>query len=211
MVPSAIVIGGGGHGAVVVATLRLAGQTVLGFVDPSPDPDRARRLAVPRLGDDSALANFPPGSVVLANGLGSINGTIRRSSRYEDLAAVGYGFIDVRHPTSNIADDAVLAPGTQVMAGAIVQTGCLIGENVLINTGVIVEHDCQIEAHAHIASGAVLAGGVQVGRGAHVGCGAVVMQGVIIGAGAVIGAGTVVISEVTAGATVVGNPGRCRP
>jgi len=94
------------------------------------------------------------------------------------------------------------------MAGAVVQAGCRIGENVIVNTRASIDHDCDIEAHAHVAPGAVLSGCVHVGERAHIGAGATVIQGLTIGAGAIVGAGAVVVDGIPDGVTVVGVPAR---
>ncbi len=90
----------------------------------------------------------------------------------------------------------------------VIQNGCVIGDNAIINTGSIVDHDCMVGEHVHIAPGAVLSGGVTVGPMTNVGTGATVIQGIRIGEGAVIGAGSVVVDDVPAYAQVAGVPAK---
>ena len=97
-----------------------------------------------------------------------------------------------------------------VFAGAIINAGAVIAENVIVNTGVIVEHDCEIDAHAHIAPRACLLGGVRVGAEALIGAGASVLEGREIGRGAIIGAGAVVTRNVAPGETAFGVPAEPR-
>jgi len=94
------------------------------------------------------------------------------------------------------------------MAGAVVQAGCVIGSNTIINTRASVDHDSKIGAHVHVAPGVVLSGGVTIYDEAHLGTGAVVIQGVTIGRASVVGAGAVVIRDVSDGAKVVGVPAK---
>ena len=39
------------------------------------------------------------------------------------------------------------------MAGAVVETGNVIGNNVMVNTKAPIDYDCQIGQHVHLASG----------------------------------------------------------
>ena len=202
-----IVIGAGGHARVLVEALKRAAAEIVGCTDCN-SAGQGRGLGIPLLGSDDAVVRFPSASVRLANGIGSTrDGRVRREV-FERFRSQGYRFAEVVHPSAVIAADAVLGEGVQVMAGAVVQPGCRIGVNAIINTRASVDHDCIIGDHVHIAPGAVLAGSVTVGTGAHVGTGATVIQGIAIGAAAIVAAGAVVTDDVAAATTVGGVPAR---
>jgi len=201
-----IVIGAGGHARVLISTLLLQGQQILGFVD--PHKIGADLLGLTQLGSDDAVLTYDPSEVFLVNGVGSAASISKRLKAYEYFRTEGYSFASVIHPGSIVAPEARLADGVQVMAGAIVQTGCVIEEDVIINTGARVDHDCVLRMHAHVAPGAVLGGNVSVGHRAHVGAGAVVIQNIRIGDDAIVGAGAVVLADVPVSSTVVGVPAR---
>jgi sugar O-acyltransferase (sialic acid O-acetyltransferase NeuD family) len=199
-----IVIGGGGHAKVLLSALKLAERNVLGFVD--------LNLALPpllgirHLGDDNAVFTYPPDGVNLVNGVGSLGSTTNHQNVYDRFVQKQYQFATVIHPSAVVAPEVQIEDGVQICAGAIVQAGCRIGANVIVNTGARVDHDCIIDAHAHVAPGVTICGGVSVGSGAHVGAGATVIQGIHIGKGSVIGAGALVIRNIPPGLTVVGIP-----
>ena len=201
-----IIIGGGGHARVLRDTLdTCGGYNILGYTDLRPSP----QMDVDYLGGDDAVARrYKPVEVYLANGIGSVRLPVLRQSVYERFKKDGFLFVTVTHPDAVVSGRAQLAEGVQVMAGAVVNTGAEIGENVVINTLSGVDHDCIIGAHTHIAPGVTLSGGVRIGPGSHVGTGAKIIQGVHIGAGALIGAGAVVIDHVPAGEKRVGVPGK---
>ncbi len=201
-----IVIGGRGHAKVVIEALLRDGAEVIGFADPTPLEDPV--LGIPLLGGDEAVETHAAGSVVLANGVGSVGDTTARRAAFDRFRDRGYRFATVVHPSAVIAPDVVLGEGAQVMAGAVVQPGCRIGANAVVNTGARVDHDCHIGDHAQVSPGAVLCGLVTVGAGAHIGAGAVVIQRTAIADGALVAAGAAVVAGVAAGARVMGVPAR---
>jgi sugar O-acyltransferase (sialic acid O-acetyltransferase NeuD family) len=190
-----IVVGGGGHGRVVLEALRSAGREVRGVVDRDPTVAALLPKGVPWLGDDTALAAFSAGQYSLVNGVGGI-GDGKRREIFEKLREQGYAFAPIRHENAVIAHGVELSEGSQVMAGAVLQPGVRLGANTIINTRASIDHDCLIGDHCHVAPGAVLCGGVVVSEDTHIGAGAVVIQGVRIGRRAMIGAGAIIRRDV---------------
>jgi UDP-perosamine 4-acetyltransferase len=204
-----IVIAGGGHAKVLVSALLLRERKVIGFVD--LNLELPPLLGAPHLGDDSAVLGHPPDGVQLVNGVGSISCTRNRQNVYDWFVQKRYGFATVIHPSAVVAPEVQIEDGVQVLAGAVVQAGCRLGANVIVNTGARVDHDCIIDSHAHVAPGVTICGAVHVGTGAHIGAGATVIQGIRIGAGSVVGAGALVIRDIPQGAKVVGVPAASMP
>lgn len=203
-----ILLGGGGHARVLIDALRLLSVQVLGVTDPRPDVLMMRVLGVPVLGPDQAILEHDPSEVLLVNGLGSVSDTSARKRLFTSFLSRGYAFAGLVHPRATMATTVLVSEGVQVMAGAVIQAGATLGDNVIINTRASVDHECQIGSHVHVAPGATLSGGVHVGEGAHIGTGAVLIEGIRIGARAIVGAGTVVLRDVPPDVTVVGNPAR---
>jgi sugar O-acyltransferase (sialic acid O-acetyltransferase NeuD family) len=199
-----IVVGGGGHAKVLVSTLFLLRQKVLGFVD--LNRSMPPLFGIANLGDDDAVFAHSPDQVRLVNGVGSTSSTIQRQRIYEKFVKRGFVFESVIHPSAMVAPEVEIGAGVQIMAGAVLQPGTSLGDNVIVNTGACVDHDCLIEAHAHIAPRAVLSGNVHIGRGSHIGTGATIIQGIRVGAAAIVGAGAVVIRAVPDEVTVAGVP-----
>lgn len=193
---------------VVADALISAGRRVFGFLDSNPARRGTYCLGMLVLGDDSMLADFPPDSVRLANGLGSVGLPTARQHIYENLSARGYIFETVVHPASVVSPNAVLSVGVQVMAGAIIQPGVKLANNVLINTRASVDHGSEIGAHCHIAPGSTLAGDVKLGPGSHIGAGAVIIQGIELGEGTLVGAGAVVVHHYGPNSALIGVPAR---
>ena len=50
------------------------------------------------------------------------------------------------------------------MAGAIIGSNVIVGENCIINSGAIVSHNAVIDDTSHITPGATIAGHVSIGK-----------------------------------------------
>lgn len=205
-----IVIGAGGHAAVVADALLAAGREVLGFTDVDPARKGAMLCGRPVLGDDNVLAGRRADGVVLVNGIGGVRSTELRRAVQSRLTANGWQFAGVHHPAAIVSPLARLASDVQVLAGAIVQVGAALGSGTIVNTAAVVEHDCVVGEFVHIAPRAVLCGDVRVGDESHIGAGAVVRQGLQLGPRTVAGAGAVVVKNSEGGALLVGVPARPR-
>lgn len=203
-----IIIGAGGHAAVVADALLSAGRQVLGFVDNDSTRQGRSLCGRPVLGDDMALAGFDTVNVLLANGIGGTRGEDLRAAVQRRLEGAGWHFVAVRHPSAVVSPFAQLGLGVQLMAHSVVQPGARLGDGCIVNSAAVVEHDVQLGPYVHVACNATLCGGVSVGAGSHVGAAAVVLQGVRLGNATVVGAGAVVVKDFPGGGTLVGVPAR---
>ena len=198
---SLVLLGGGGHSAVVAETALSQGWELLGFGD---DVVRELLPGVPYLDSiEQAIAHAQQHSAAIHAAAG--DAALRRT--WND-AAVDLVRATVIHPQAVVSESAQIDSGVFVSAAAVINTRVSIRTGAIINTAAIVEHDCVVGAYSHISPRAVLTGGVQVGADCMIGAGAIVLPGRLIGDGTTVGAGAVVIEDVPAGATVVGVPAR---
>lgn len=203
-----IILGAGGHAKVLIEALLAANAVIKGVVDADPAMIGASILGAAVIGGDEVVKKHTPESILLVNGLGTITISDNRRQLYEKFKNAGYTFATVLHPSAVVASDVTLGEGAQVMAGAVIQPGCRIGVNSIVNTRASVDHDCMVGDHVHIAPGVTLSGGVTIGRESHIGTGATVIQGVCIGERSLIGAGSLVLTDVAPRVTVMGVPAR---
>jgi len=205
MIKKVYLLGGGGHGRVVLDALLLSGVSITGILDPVLSAGE-RVLGVVVIGGDDCLDQVRPAEVLLINGLGA-NPCVRgRKRMYEYMKARGFLFEAVRHPSAVVGRECILGESSQIMAGAVLQNRTRIGDNTVINTCASIDHDCEIGAHTFVAPGAVLSGNVSVGDASFIGAGAVVLPGIGIGSNVVVGAGAVVTRNVIDGWVLAGNP-----
>jgi len=203
--PRLLLVGAGGHGRAVLATLRDAGWPMpAGVLD--DNPACAGLPGLPWLGPVARAATLRSEGLAAAHV--ALGGNALRRRLGERLLALGFDLPPILHPSAVLAGDATLGAGGVAMPRAVLGAAAIAGEHTILNTGCIVEHDCELGPACHIAPGAVLGGEVRLGCEVLVGILAGVRPGVRIGGGAVIGVGAAVVADVAAGATMGGVPAR---
>lgn len=205
-----IVLGAGGHASVLVDMLRSQGVVPLALVAPAAGVARAVLADIPLWHDEAKILAHRPDEVELINGIGFLPGNALRTDLYARYRALDYRFAKVVSQKAIISDYTTLKDGIQIMAGVIIQPGCEIGENTIINTRASIDHDCRIGGNVHVAPGATLCGSVMVEDGAFIGAGATVTPGVRIGGRAVVGAGVTLVRNLPPAARVIGAANRLR-
>ena len=207
-----IIIGAGGHARVLLDTLINTSYIVIGLTDLHPQNAQAPHVFfnIPLIGSDEIILNYPPDAIYLINGLGMIPGPQfnRRMLVYQRFTACGYTFPVIVHPSSVLAGNVTLKDGVQIMAGSVIQTGAVIGENTIVNTRVTIDHDTVIGSHVHLAPGTTISGSVSIGSHAFVGAGSTIIQGIKVAANCIVGAGSVVTRNVPEGARIMGVPAK---
>jgi acetyltransferase EpsM len=206
-----ILLGGGGHAAVVAETARAAGWTIEGYLDDrEPEPDGRRspafRVGLRWMGTTAELSSFAEEAdddVAMHAAVG--DNALRRAWLIEASHVPAPA---IAHPRASISPTAKLGRGVFVGPGAIVNARAEIGAGVIVNSGAIVEHDCRIGAFSHVAPRAVLGGDVAIGEGSLIGIGATVRPGVRIGRNVTVGAGAVVVGDFSDDARAIGVPAR---
>lgn len=197
-----LVIGAGGHAAVVIEVARAAGFTPVAALDPGGQQDV---LGVPIRGGDDALES------VLASGdidaaTVAIGSNMLRRRLAERLRALKCPTPALVHPSAIVSPSARMGDGTVVMALAVINARAVIGEDCIINTGAIIEHDCVLADGVHAAPRSIMGGTCRLGAKTLFGIGASARPGTTIGANVVVGAGSVVVCDLADGLTVAGNP-----
>lgn len=193
---------------VIADIVRLQGKyEIVGFLDNlNPVRHGTEFCGAPILGGEDQLDNLHRMGVRhLILGFGDCSARLRLSTT---VRARDFDLATIIHPRSIIAPDVPIGAGTVIVAGAVINPGAKIGENVIINTCASVGHECIVEDGAHIAPGVRLGGGCMIGKATWVGIGATVRDHTNIGERTLIGAGAVVVKDIPDGVVAYGVPAK---
>ncbi len=192
----------------LISALQASGQQVSGLLETDPLLIGKEILGVKIFDQYNKLREYLVSEILLVNGIGSVNIPIVRARIFKRFKEEGYQFLTVVHPNAFVAADVKLGEGCQVMAGAIIQAGCDIADNVVINTKASIDHDCRIGRHVHVAPGVTCSGGVSIGDLCHIGTGAVLIQKISLVDQVLVAAGAVVVTTVVAPCMMRGVPAK---
>lgn len=202
----AIVLGAGGHGAVVADIVRSSGRRVVGFLDDNPALLGTEVIGIPVIGaspDALRLAKEHGAGLLVGVGDNLIRGRLLKK-----LVSWGVPITRAVHPSAVISDNVVVEPGVVIMPAGVVNTRSRIRFGAVVNTNASVDHDCDVGEMTNCMPGTVLTGGIIVERYVNLGSRCVVIPLKRIGENAYVGAGAVVLHDVPANAVVVGVPAR---
>jgi UDP-perosamine 4-acetyltransferase len=205
-----VLLGGGGHARVVIDLIRISGiYEIIGILDSQLEVGSSVS-GISVLGNDTLLSDlYNKGIRNACIAIGSVKDNSRRKILYEKVKQVGFSVPSLLHPQSIVSKyNTKIYEGVQIMAGAIVQTCCSIGENTIVNTGAVIEHDCVVGNHVQISPGAVISGGCVISNSAFVGTGATMIHSIKIGSNSVVSAGAVVVNNVPDNTRVMGVPAK---
>ena len=117
-------------------------------------------------------------------------------------------FINIIHPTANIASSSNIGTGVIIGAFSTVSINTTIKNDVLIQDHCNIGHDGIIEEGAHLYVGVKLCGRNRIGQTSSIFTGSIVYPDVKIGMNSTVGAGSVVNRKVKDGDVVLGNPAK---
>lgn len=136
---------------------------------------------------------------------------VKPTDRLEHAAVIrakGGTFINVIHPTANVAPTAQLGTGIIVGAFTTISINTTIKDDVIIQDHCNIGHDGIIESGSHLYVGVKLCGRNKVGEQSALFTGSLIYPDVKVGVGCTVGAGSVVSRKVKDGDTVLGNPAK---
>jgi sugar O-acyltransferase (sialic acid O-acetyltransferase NeuD family) len=201
-----IVWGAGGHGKVIVDAL-LASEScdLVGILDDDPMKAGTTLLGVQVLHSSGGLRSLLDRLDFDGVAIG-IGDNYIRDRTFQEVRECGLKPVNVIHPNAHLSRFVEMGAGVTILAGAIVNPGTVIEDNVCVNTAASIDHDNYLENGCHVFPNAALTGGVRVGKLAYVGSGAVVAPNIVVHKYSQVGAGAVVLKDVPEGVIVAGNP-----
>ena len=136
---------------------------------------------------------------------------VRPSDRVDHSNAIrdkGGKFVNIIHPTANVAPTCALGTGIVVGAFTTISINTTIKDDVIIQDHCNVGHDSIVWNGSHLYAGVKLCGRNNVGTNSSVFTGSIIYPDVKVGERCTVGAGSVVNRRVKDGDTVLGNPAK---
>jgi sugar O-acyltransferase (sialic acid O-acetyltransferase NeuD family) len=202
-----IIIGAGGHGAVVAEAAALSREwSSIAFLDDNPCRG-AEVVGCAVLGTTSELEKL------IASGpnfefFAALGDNRHRQEILLSIEELGGVLAKIVHPNSVISPSARIGAGTVVCAGAVISARAEIARGCIVNNAASIDHDCVLGNAVHISPGAHLAGDVTIGDRSWIGIGASVKEGINIGRDAIVGSGAAVVDDVPDSVVTTGVPAR---
>lgn len=140
-----------------------------------------------------------------------INAEVKPIDRFTKSAIIrekGGQFVNIIHPSANIAPSAKLGTGIVIGAYNSVSINTNIMNDVIIQDHCNIGHDTIIEESTHLYVGVKLCGRNTIGQQTSIFTGSIIYPHVKIGNTCTIGAGSVVNRKVHPGDMVLGNPAK---
>jgi len=194
-----IIIGAGGHGAVIADILYRRGYMIKGFLDDNVKSG-VNVLGAKVLGTIDSCAEHPECLFIIGVGENAIRRKIAQRYPLEYGSAI--------HPSAIIGQQVKIGLGTVLMAGCVVNARTVIGEHCIINTSSCLDHDNVLGDFVHISPGTAVGGDVSIGAGTHIGIGSCVRNNISICEDVTIGAGSAVVKAITKPGIYLGTPAR---
>ena len=203
------IIGSSGHARTIIDILQLTGEyNLVGLLDSFKTSEGSlpgyEILGTPS--DIPALVSANRFTAAIA-GVGD-NWARARLVREIRRLMPQFPFVSAIHPSAIVARDARIGAGSVIMAGAIVNPGCEIGEHCIVNTRASLDHNSVMEPYSSLGPGVTTGGTVHIGAYSAVGIGATILQNITIGTHTVIGAGATVFQDVPDYIVAYGTPAR---
>ena len=187
-----VLIGSGGHASVVASLSKTIGLKIKFIAVPFAITGQDALSDVEYLADDDLMNVRNKQDYILLNGVGQKIRCNLRADIFSKFKSKGFEFHKIVHPSSYVDPSSKIFEGAQVMAGAIIQNDCVIGENSIINTNATIDHGSKIGNSCHVAPGAVVCGDVLMGNNCFIGAGAIVTEGTKLADNTIVKAGQVV-------------------
>jgi UDP-perosamine 4-acetyltransferase len=207
-----IIVGAGGFGSKVLATVNTINASltepvwqVVGFVDEDASRVGLNWDGCPIIGTPSSLPGVWGKGASFALAIGDNAVRLRIATQMEEA---GFAPATIVHPSSVVAENAVLGRGVYIDGLAVIAANARIGDYALINMQAGIGHHAVLGAFCQICPGGRIGGYANLGEGSFIGTNAAVLPGKRVGARAVVGAVSMVADDVNDRESVMGIPAR---
>ncbi len=203
-----LIIGAGGCGREVLQWIKdinavSSTWNIKGFIDDNPDALEGLRCDVSVVGSIKNYVPQPDDRFVCCIG----NSNVRKQV-IENLEARGAVFESVVHPTSIVAESALLGKNVVLYPYSIISDNAELGDGCIINMHSTIAHDSVLGEYCTISAHCDVTGMCRLGDRVFMGSGARTVPGAKVGSDVFVCAGSTVMSRIKDGMKVIGVPAK---
>ena len=202
------IIGSGDFGKSIAHYAINNGYNVVGFYDDFQKADNVDGISV--LGRlDSIVDDYNKGIFdALVCAVGYKHFGFRESVFNKFHREVGIPFATIIDSSCHIDSTATIGQGVVIFPTAMVDKGCVIEDNVLLNVGVTIAHDSHIKEHSFLSPRVAIAGFSTVGKRCMIGINTTIIDNISICDDVRTGGGSVLIHSILQKGLYVGVPAK---
>lgn len=202
------IIGSGDLGRSIAHYAQDNGYTIVGFYD---DFQKAKTVdGIPVIGKlDSIEEDFKRNrfdSLVCAVGYNHFDFRENVYDKYH--GELGIPFATIIDKSCHVDATAKIGEGVVMFPMAMVDKGCVIEDNVLLNVGVTIAHDSTVKSHSFLSPRVAMAGFSSIGKRCMIGINSTIIDNITICDDVRVGGGTLLINDVKQKGLYVGAPAR---
>lgn len=120
----------------------------------------------------------------------------------------GIPFVTIIDKSCHVDESAKIGEGVVMFPTAMVDKGCVIEDNVLLNVGVTIAHDSTVKCHSFLSPRVAMAGFSTIGRRCMIGINSTIIDNIQICDDVRVGGGDLVINNIEKPGLYVGSPVR---
>jgi sugar O-acyltransferase (sialic acid O-acetyltransferase NeuD family) len=207
----------GGRYLVIVGTGMQAAIACECFRDDSPydvaafsaevdDPAGDAYCGLPVVPFGDLAAAYPPSRYLAFVADSPVSGNRTRRQSYDKVKSAGYVCPSYVSSRTYAAHSVSLGENTFVHAGAALQHGAKVGNNVVIGSGTCVGHSTVIEDDCFLGPHVTIPGFCHIGRGSFLGANSCLADSIRVAMGCVVNPGAVILRDTEPGQAYTGNP-----
>ena len=202
------IIGSGDLGQSIAHYAQNNGFEIVGFYDDFQQSDKVK--GVPVLGKlDKIEIDYKQNlfdSLVCAVGYNHFGFREKVYDKYHRES--GIPFATIIDSSCHVDSSASIGEGVVMFPTTMVDKGCVIEDNVLLNVGVTIAHDSRVKEHSFLSARVAVAGFSTIGKRCMIGINSTIIDNISVCDDTRIGGGTLLIHNVTEKGLYVGVPAR---
>jgi sugar O-acyltransferase (sialic acid O-acetyltransferase NeuD family) len=200
-----VLIGSGGHARSCIQVIEELEEFSISGLIGLPNEVNSEQFGYKVIGSDSDLPTIRKTIEHAAITVGQISNPQIRINLFKKAEAAGFILPTIISKSAQISPHAVIGKGCMIMNDVIINSGAQIGQNCIINTRALIEHDVVVGDHCHVSTGVIVNGATRIGNNTFIGSGSIIRNGLVIGDNCLVGMGSVLVKNLKDNSRKIGS------